>query len=134
MTESTFPQEWTIRASTSRFFPVHSTVCLTPKRSGSASFDLAVNWEDQATLTLLTADFPTGTPGTFRGKYDHPKGKPEPDQEKFEIVVTVCPGNEKGGPRFLCGQLHRRGSGGDPGGTGVWVAEEKPPKEPSPEE
>ena len=126
MTHPSFPEEWRIISSTSRFFPVHSKVRLIPRSQDPDRFDLAVEWEEAVSLLLLEdKEFPKVKPGTFRGPFDHPK---ESAKEQFELVVTVCPGPRE--KSFLCGFLTKNPTGTDPGATGVWVAEEQPGRKP----
>jgi hypothetical protein len=130
MSESDFPPRWTVRSSNSRFFPVHSTLELTPQKK-TAGFKLAVTWEEEhATLRLLDKDFlpVAGKPDSLKGKFGRSKGKP--DEENFELVVTLCPACLEDGKRRLFGLLVQT-KGREPGSTGVWVAEQQqPPAEP----
>jgi hypothetical protein len=122
MTEFDYSEEWEIVSSTSRFFPVRSTVLLTPKEQPkSARFAIAVNWVDHAELPLFEADFPGRIPGTFQGPFDHPKDGPK--KQHFELGVTVNFGSD--GKRYLFGVVFKPSFDDEP--AGVWVAEEKPP-------
>lgn len=129
MTNASFCEEWRIISSTSRFFPVHSTVKLIKKAQGRDRIDLAVQWEGGVSLVLLEdKDLPGNVPGTFEGDFDHPDPR---QQETFELSVTVCHGPKKK-KAFLHGVLFTlsKPGGGDPGATGVWVAEEQPGRKP----
>ena len=129
MTNTDFSREWLIISSTSRFFPVHSTVTLIEKTQDPGRIDLAVQWEGGLSLELLKdKTFPDNVPGTFEGSFCHPNQK---EEEDFELSVTVCHGPKKK-KTFLHGVLFTlpKKSGGDPGATGVWVAEEQPGRKP----
>ena len=129
MTEPNFEGCWTIRSSTSRFFPAHSKFHLTPKPQ-SDEFELEVNWEEHSKLKLLERDFHKVESGrVVRGTFDHPKETPQPPkpQERFELVVTLCPVFGPDQEQYLFGLLFPKKPGREDEGTGVWVAEQKPP-------
>lgn len=126
MTESVFKGDWTIRSSTSRFFPAHSRFQLTPKRPQSDEFELEVHWEEHSRLKLLDRDFREVESGrVLRGPFERPKENPN-ELEHFELVVTLCTVDEK---KYLLGLLLPK-PGRDDEATGVWVAVEKPPPPP----
>src|SRR5262245_46221308 len=118
MTRPDFAGDWQVIASTSRFFPVHAKVEL--RRKPPASFALEVRWEEEHVLPLFEKEFPEDPPGTFRGRFNHPR---DPD-EKLDISVTVSLGPLE--RKYLFGVVREPRRGVDPGGTGVWVAEEPP--------
>ena len=125
MTESVFKRGWTIRSSTSRFFPVDSEIVLKPKEPPSDGFELEVIWEGHP-VPVIGRDFrEIESNRSLHGKFD----KGEQPVKHFEIVVTLVP-VEPGGKKRLLG-LVREDRGRDDEGTGVWVAEAKP-QEPDP--
>ncbi len=121
MSECNYSEKWEIISSTSRFFPVHSHVLLTPEQPKSAHFKMSVNWAGHSDLPLHEADFPERMPGAFRIPFDHPKE--DSKEEHFELGVTVNFGPN--GKRYLFGVVFKPTF--EDQGTGVWVAEEKPP-------
>ncbi|HVR95541.1 MAG TPA: hypothetical protein VMW27_02935 [Thermoanaerobaculia bacterium] len=125
MTEPDFSGSWTIRSSTSRFFPTHSSLEIKRKRPRAADFALAVTWENGTTLKVIEKGFSLEN-GALKGSFCHPKNKPKKDQEKFQLVVTWCPATFADGKQRLFGLLLPAvGSFADEG-TGVWVAEAIP--------
>ncbi|HWM93061.1 MAG TPA: hypothetical protein VN493_20020 [Thermoanaerobaculia bacterium] len=127
MTKPVFPVQWKIAASSSPIFPVHSRLEIKPVKQ-SSRFDFVLKLDGQPPRKLFDRELPEVTiPGatpSVRGDFD--------DEERpFLLVMTLCPGKDEKALRLLCGQVHEHPSGGaDPGGTGVWVAEEQPPKDP----
>lgn len=129
MSKTDFKGGWTIRASTSRFFPTQSSLDLTPKVPKSAGFELEVTWEgqDQAKLKLIEEGF-VQEGRTLQGKFRFPRQS----AEEFELVVSLCPCAD--GKTRLVGLLLQT-DGREPGSTGVWVAEvQQPPIDPPPQE
>ncbi|HWN44006.1 MAG TPA: hypothetical protein VNW71_17415 [Thermoanaerobaculia bacterium] len=126
MTEPTEPVlegDWTIRASTSRFFTVRSGVKLAPTDRAAGGFELEVDWEKQKKVKLIEKDFHEVKPRTLRGTFPHP-GEPG---RKFELVVTLCPEIGPDGKKYLFGLLFPPKDNREDEGTGVWVAEAQPP-------
>lgn len=123
MTEPTFPEKWCVKSSTSRFFPVHSALSLTPRQRGSNVFELEVDWEGVTKLKPSDQGFTEIEPGTLQGNFGHPKKNPT---EQFELMVTLSPPSGLDGKRRLLGLLIPLRAGIEGGGTGVWVAEEQP--------
>lgn len=125
MTRQDFPKKWNIAASSSPVFPPGSRLRLEPGAS-SSRFDLLLEEDGKPSKKLFDQELPEVTfPGaapSLRGDFD--------DQDRpFLLIATLCPGRDDKAPKLLCGQVHFRSGGIDPGGTGVWVAEEQPPKE-----
>ena len=121
----TIPKSWKVVASTSRFFPVESTVVLTRKSQDSTSFALEVDWVQHASLPLFDVTLPEEPPGTSRGDFFHPKAP----TEQFDFSVTVSLGPKE--KPYLFGVVSGPRQGIESGGTGVWVAEEQqPPRDP----
>lgn len=113
-----FPERSRIEASTSDLFPVDSHVRI--EQIQPPRVRVLLERAGQAPKELFQAEIPEVTaPGTalaIRGGFEE-NGRP------FLLGITRCPGKET--RVYLVGQVDEKG-GIDPGGTGVWVAEEQP--------
>lgn len=123
MTEPLFPGQTTIIASTSDYFPVDSEIHVKQIQTEIASFQVKVERQGEEPEELFVADVPTRSrqaDGALRGEFRNRN-----TQQMLTAVLTLCPGK---GRKYLVGDITLKG-GIDEGGTGVWVAEERP-KEP----
>jgi hypothetical protein len=127
MTRPAFPDKARIRidASSTRLFPVHSIVSFDRIEPNGSRVRLFIERDGGEPEHLFDTDLPEiGVPdadAAIRGRLDR-------NGPSHELVITLCTGKEPDHlPRYFVGQI-REAKGGvdDPGGTGVWVSEDRP--------
>lgn len=128
MTESVFARSWIIRSSTSRFFPLRSDVEVKPKEPISDGFELNVIRQGHPEK-IIDREFREVASGrALQGRFERPGENPQDPPERFEIVVTLSPVDGPDGKQRLLGLVLAIQRRIEDEGTGVWVAEAKPPE------
>jgi hypothetical protein len=124
MSETLFPGQSTIIASTSDYFPIDADIQVAPIQTDAARVQIRLLRPGQEPEDLFETDVPAearrpdrSLQGDFRNR------------QTCKILIglmTLCPGKTR---RLLVGRITSPEDRIDEGGTGVWVAEERP-KEP----
>ena len=125
MSEQKFPEKTRIIASSSDYFPLEAAILVRPIQTNPNRVQVVKRKGEEPEEVLFEADLPPqlrGPDRALRGSFRNRE-----TNKMLHGLVTLCPGRVN----FLVGHITSPEDRIEEGGTGVWVAEERPePEEP----